>query len=324
MPDLKSPLKIDDTELRNRLVMPPMAMNLATKEGEVTEKLVEHYRQRAKHTGMIIVEHSYVDPSGKLSERQLGIYDDDLIPGLKKIADAIKGEGCFACIQITHAGGSCNRDITGKTPVSPSKDWYGDKEVRELTIQDMDEIKDKFSQAARRAKEAGFQAVEVHGAHGFLLNQFTSPLTNKRDDGYGGSLENRIKYPLEVVDEVKKQTEGMLLMYRMGACDEREDGFTLEDAQHLGKELEDIGVKIIDVSGGFCGSRPEDKDQQGYYVHFAEKVKSAVDVPVVGVGGIVEPEFADKIVKEGRVDLAAVGRALLKDPRWGAEYIKKI
>ncbi len=302
-------------------MMPPMAMNLATKDGEVTEKLVEHYRERAKHTGMIIVEHSYVDPGGKLSERQLGIYKDDLIPGLTKIAEAIKGEGCVACIQITHAGGSCNKDITGKTSVSASKDWYKDKEVKELTLEEMEEIKNKFTQAARRAKEAGFQAVEVHGAHGFLLNQFASPLTNRREDKYGSSLESRLKYPMEVVEKVKQYTEDMLLMYRMGACDDRGDGFTLEDAQIFGKKLESAGVNIIDVSGGFCGSRPEGKDEQGYYVHFAERVKEAVSVPVIGVGGIVEPEFADKIVKEDRVDLAAVGRGLLKDPEWGAEFL---
>lgn len=319
MPNIHTPLKIKNVTLRNRLVMPPMAMNLATEDGEVTDELVEHYHERARHVGMIIVEHSYVDPSGKLSKRQLGIYKDELIPGLTKIAEAIKEEGCVACIQITHAGGACDKDITGETPVSASTDWYENKEVKELSKEEMEHIKENFLEAAKRAKKAGFDAVEVHGAHGFLLNQFTSPLTNKRDDRYGNSFENRMKYPLEVIDEVKKQTEGMVLMYRMGAYDDKQGGFTLEDAQIFGKELEKAGVNMIDVSGGFCGSRPKEKDEQGFFVPYAEKVKEAVNVPVIGVGGITELDFADKTVREERIDLAAVGRALLKDPDWAAE-----
>ncbi len=321
MPDLRSALKIDEIEIRNRLVMPPMATNKATEEGEVTEELVEHYRQRAGHPGMIIVEHSYIDPDGKLSKRQLGIYKDELIPGLKNISKAIKDQGCVACIQITHAGGSCDSEMIGKQPVSASSDWY-EKDVKELTTQEMQDIKVKFVEAARRAREAGFQAVEVHGAHGFLLNQFASPLTNKRTDGYGGTRDDRLKFPLEVVEAVKNEIGDMILMYRMGAYDDQEDGFTLEDAKYFGKKLENAGIKILDVSGGFCGSRPEGyQDKQGFFVPYAETVREAVDIPVIGVGGILEPEFADSIVREERVDLAAVGRALLKDPNWGAEFL---
>ncbi len=323
MTDLRSNLRVKNITLRNRLVMPPMTTNKATHDGEVTKDLIKHYNERAKYPGMIIVEHSYVDPGGKLSVKQLGIHDDDKIPGLRKLSESIYEKGCIPCIQITHSGGACDPEIIGKTPVSSSSDWYAGKDVKSLNIEEMQDIKECFRDAARRAKDAGFPAVEVHGAHGFLLNQFASPLTNRRDDDYGGTRDKILKFPLEVVESVKNEIGEMVLMYRMGACDEREDGFSLEHAKYFGKKLENAGVDIIDVSGGLCGSRPERyQGEQGYYVPYAEEVKKSVNLPVIGVGGIIEPEFADSLVREERVDLVAVGRAMLKDPEWGSELLR--
>ncbi len=299
-----------------------MATNLATGEGEVTKATISHYEERASQPGMVIVEHSYVDTEGKLSEKQLGIHKDENVPGLSKLSEAIKAKGCVACIQINHSGGVCDPKITGMDPVSASADRFTGKKVKELNVDEIHAIKSKFTDAARRAKEAGFQGVEVHGAHGFLLNQFASPLTNKRSDEYGGTRDKRLKFPLEVIVSVREEIGDMVLMYRMGTCDDKEDGFTLEDAKYFAKMLEEKGVDMLDISGGLCGSRPESfQGKQGYYIPYAEEVKSVVTVPVIGVGGIIEPTFADSVLREGRVDMVAVGRAMLKDPDWGSELL---
>ena len=180
-----------------------------------------------------------------------------------------------------------------------------------------------FASAAERAMKSGFDGVEIHGAHGFLLNQFFSPLANHRNDRYGGSLKNRMRFPLEVVDRVREKTKGRLLIYRLGADDLNTSGTKIEDAQSFAEKLEEAGVDIIDVSGGLCGSRPASlQGKQGYFVSQAEQIKNVVSIPVIGVGGIVQPEFADRIVKEGRVDLVAVGRALLEDPQWATKAIE--
>ncbi len=324
MTELASSLKVKNVTLRNRLVMPPMATNKATPEGEVTRDLIEHYAERAIYPGMLIVEHSYVDPGGKLSVRQLGIHKDENVPGLKELSETIYEKGCVPCIQITHAGGASDPEVIGRTPVSASSNWYGDKDVKSLTVQEMQGIKERFTDAARRAKDAGFLALEVHGAHGFLLNQFASPLTNRREDGYGGTRDHMLRFPLEVVRAVREVIGDMVLMYRMGAWDGSDDGFKPDDAMYFGKRLEGAGVDIIDISGGLLGSRPEKfLGEQGYYIPHAEEVKKAVNVPVIGVGGIVEPSYADALVREGRVDLVAVGRELLKDPNWGRDILGK-
>jgi 2,4-dienoyl-CoA reductase-like NADH-dependent reductase (Old Yellow Enzyme family) len=171
--------------------------------------------------------------------------------------------------------------------------------------------------AAWRAMKAGFDGVEIHGAHGFLLNQFTSPVTNRRDDRYGGSLEGRLRFPLEVIEKVKEKVGGRLLLYRLGSDDLNPEGIHIEDSQKFSVKLVEYGVDIIDVSGGLCGSRPEHlQRKQGFFIPQAQKIKSVVTVPIIGVGGIKEPRFADNLVKEGKVDLVAIGREILKDPEW--------
>jgi NADPH2 dehydrogenase len=179
--------------------------------------------------------------------------------------------------------------------------------------------------AAGRAMRAGFDGVEVHGAHGFLLNQFFSPLTNRRRDKYGGSSDRRMRFPLEVVGKVREQVGGRLLLYRLGSDDLDVAGTRIEDSQKFAVKLEEAGVDIIDVSGGLCGSRPEQlQGRQGYFTPQAQQIRKVVDLPVIGVGGIREPEFADKLIKEGVVDLVAVGRALLKDPDWAMKVNKTL
>jgi NADPH2 dehydrogenase len=319
--DLLDPLEIKGLTLKNRIVMPPMHTGLATAGGAVTDNLIEHYVRRSRALGTLIVEHSYVSLDGRLSERQLGIYDDSLIGGLEKLTSRIHATGTPVVIQINHAGRAAKIEITGMKPIAPSS--IGD--TQELRDDEIEALVATFAMAAERAVRAGFDGVEVHGAHGFLLNQFFSPLTNRRKDNYGDSLENRMRFPLGIVKRVKEKIDGRLLLYRLGSDDLDSAGVKIEDSKKFAVKLQDAGVDIIDVSGGLCGSRPPQiQDRQGYFIPQAGQIKKVVDTPVIGVGGITEPEYADKVIREERVDLVAVGRALLKDPDWATKAIKNL
>lgn len=325
MSNLLSPLKIDRLELDNRIVMPPMARSLCNQKGEPNEKLLQHYSKRAEGLGLLIVEHSYVSLRGKLSEGQLGIHKDRLISSLTKLSKAIHSQDTPAAIQINHAGGTTSKKMIGERPVAPSTTYFQNKSVRSLSQEEIYSIKEKFVEAASRANKADFDAIEVHGAHGFLLNQFLSPLTNTRDDKYGGSLEGRMRFPLQIVKNIREVRSEIALLYRLGAVDRKSNGLQLKESKIFAQKLEKAGVDIIDVSGGLCGSRPKDlQGEQGYFVPIAEEIKEAVNVPVIGVGGITDPTYADKIVRENRVDLVAVGRALLRDPKWARKAINML
>lgn len=316
---LSDPLKVKGFTLKCRIVMPPMNTELATRAGAVTDRLIGHYVKRSKALGLLMVEHSYVSLQGKLSERQLGIHDDSLIPGLEKLVQSIHASGTLIVAQINHAGARAAEEITRAPRVAPS----AVEGVHELQVKEIEDLTRTFATAAERAIKAGFDGVEVHGAHGFLLNQFFCPLTNRRSDKYGGSLDNRMKFPLEVVENVKERVGEKLLMYRVGADDLDPAGTKIEDSKRFALKLQDAGVDIIDVSGGLCGSRPEKLQAiQGYFVSQAHQIKKVVNVPVVGVGGIKEPEYADRLIQDGIVDLVAVGRELLKNPEWARNAIR--
>jgi 2,4-dienoyl-CoA reductase-like NADH-dependent reductase (Old Yellow Enzyme family) len=316
---LLSPLEVKGLTLKNRITMPPMHTGLATPEGAVTEKLIDHYIRHARNLGLLIVEHSYVSIEGKFSKKQLGIFDNTLISGLEKLTSSIHALETPIIAQINHAGKLASRQVTGRQPVAPS----GDQDAAELKIEQIENLTELFAKASERAMKAGFDGVEIHGAHGFLLNQFYSPLTNRRNDKYGGSLENRIRFPLEVVKRVKEKIGGRLLLYRLGANDLDPSGTKIHHSQKFTKRLEGAGVDIIDVSGGLCGSRPEQlQNQQGYFVPQAKKISEVIEIPVIGVGGITEPEFADRLIREGKIDLVAIGRKLLEDPEWVKKAIE--
>lgn len=327
MPRLFDPIKIGSLQLKNRIVMPPMATGLATTQGEVTEDLIKHYEKRAKELGLQIVEHSYVMKGGKLSQQQLGIYDDKLIAGLAKLTERIHSLDTPVTVQINHAGRVTTSDVCGQQPVGPSAIPHSsDHETpRELKKHEIEEMIEAFSLAANRAVEAGFDAVEVHGAHGFLLNQFLSPLSNKRNDEYGGPLENRMHFHLQIIARIKEKIgESFPLLYRLGADDMHPEGLTLKESKFFAQNLEKRGVHTIDVSGGMLGSRPARLTGPGYYVPLAEAIKSVVNVPVIGVGGIKTPEFADEVIRKNRADLVAVGRAMLADPKWALKAIEAL
>ena len=224
-------------------------------------------------------------------------------------------------MQINHAGRSANKEITGIQPVGPST--VGN--ARKLAIKEIEALAEDYAKAAERAMKAGFDGVEVHGAHGFLINQFTSPLVNTRKDKYGGSFKNRMRFPLEVVEMVKERVAGRLLLYRLGSVDLDPAGSQIEDSKKFAFKLQEAGVDIIDVSGGLCGSRPAElQGTQGYFISQAQEIKQVVDIPIIGVGGIKDPEYANKLIQEEKIDLVAVGRGLYNDPDWAIKAIKRM
>ncbi len=328
MPSLFEPIKIKGLSLKNRLVMPPMGTNMATEDGEVTDRHIRHYTARARGgVGLIVVEHTYVLKDGRVSQEQMGLYDDKLIPNLKRLVEAIHAEGTKVVIQLTHAGAKAPRDITGKQPVGP---WdvmppNGKESPRPLTIPEIKAIVVRFGEAAYRAVEAGFDSIELHGAHGYLLCQFLSPSTNKRNDAYGGDLAGRLLFPLEVIKEVKVRLgENVPLFYRFGADDMVEGGLTPQEAKLAARHLEQAGVDVIDVSGGLGGDGQNRFTEQGYFIPLAEGIRGMVKVPVIGVGNITELEYADRVVREQRVDMVAFGRKLLSNPEFPKQAAQKL
>lgn len=327
MPRLIDPLRVGSLVLRNRIVMPPMATHYASLSGHVSDALLEHYVERAGDLGLLIVEHAYVSRGGRLRIGQPGVYSDDLMHGWEKLVEAIKKFGTPIALQINHAGGATVREVCGRQPVAPSPIIHptrGKELPRELSIDEIGIIVEDFREAARRAAEAGFDGVEIHGAHGFLLGQFLSPLTNRRTDEFGGSLENRSRLHLMILEKVKQELGGdVLLLYRLGVEDMMPGGLTLDDGVKAARIIAGKSVDILDVSGGLVGIEPPSSVGPGFFVPQAAAVREATGKPVIGVGGIKTAEEADAIIRSGRVDLVAIGRAMLKEPKWASKALKQ-
>jgi len=314
--------------LKNRVVMPPMTTDLSTRKGEVTDRLIEHYASRASDLGLLIVEHAYITPRGRLSPRQLGAHSDTQIPGLRKLVHAIHEKDTPLALQINHAGSAATFEVCGQRPLAPSSVMHptrGGELPKAMSREEIEGVIRAFRIAARRVSEAGFDAVEVHGAHGFLLSQFLSPLTNRRQDEFGGSLENRVRLHLRVIRMIKEELGvGFPVLFRLGVEDMLPGGLTLEEGVLAAEMIADEGVDLFDVSGGLVGSRPPKPVGPGFFVPQAAAVRAAVGVPVVGVGGIRTSEEADDIIMSGRVDLVAVGRAILEDPKWAVMAVSSV
>jgi NADPH2 dehydrogenase len=329
MPSLLTPLPLRGLTLRNRIVMPPMWSGQATPDGLVTSAIVEYHRRRAAAgCGLVIVEHAFVHPRGRHSATQIGVHGDETIEGLGRLASAIRHEGAVACLQLSHAGSRSVSRITGSRPLGPSEvlhPYVPDGDVPEaMTAPAFGEVVRAFGDAAARARSAGFDAVEIHGAHGFLLGQFLSPLTNHRVDEYGGTLENRCRLHLAVLVEVLARVEaGCPVFVRIGAHDETPGGLEIDDACATASQLAKAGASMIDVSGGLQGSRGVGKGA-AYFVPYAQAIKRAVTVPVMVAGGIGEPDLADRVIREGWADLVGIGRAMLSDPEWAAKAIASL
>lgn len=323
-PKLFEPAKIGPLTVRNRLIMPGMERNYATLKGEVTQRYIDYLVERAKGgVGLIIVESTYVDPSGKVRLGQLGIYNDELVSGMRRLAEAVHAHGAKIGTQITHAGRQTSSWFTGMQPIAPSvvpcpRVPQGEP-LREMTVEEIQSYIQKFADAARRLKEAGFDLIEIHGAHGYLINQFVSPYTNRRTDEYGGSVEKRLRFPIEIVRAVRAQVgPDIAISYRLSAHEFVEGGLTPEDLVPLVKELEKAGVDLIGVSAGIYDSvvwtTPGAECKPGYYAELATPIKAALSIPVYVAGRINTPELAEQILQEGKADFIGMARALHADP----------
>ncbi len=323
MPGLFSPMEIRGLKLRNRLVMPPMANSMATESGETTQRHIDHYVARARAgVGLIVVEHAYIAPNGRVRATQLGAYSDDLVPGLTRLAAAVHEAGAAIAMQINHAGAKASSALIGSQPVGPSDVTPpGASETpRPLAPDEIEALVQAFADGARRSKAAGFDAVEVHGAHGYLLSQFMSPVTNRRSDQYGGDDAGRLRFPCEAIAAVRAAVgSDYPVLYRYGANDMVDGGLTQDDACRLAPALLRAGVDVLDVSGGLGGAGSDRFAEQGYFVPLASAIGKAASAMVVGIGNIREPAYADRVIREGLVDLVAVGRAQLDDAEWAAK-----
>jgi len=321
---LFTPIKIGAMEVKNRIVMPPMGTLYPTSDDIVNSRLKNYYRARAiGGAGLIVVEFSSVSKEGKPFPKMLGIYDDKFIPGLKELVDVIHEHGAKASIQLAHAGRQTNSAYIGTQPVAPSPipDPTRNELPRELTGSEIKSIIKVFIVAARRAKEAGFDAVELHGAHGYLISQFISPYTNKRNDEYGGNVEGRTRFPAEIIKGIKRESgQDFPVVIRMNGNEYVKGGITPKDSKIIASFFEKAGADAIHISVGTGGCTPPLISvapmavNPGYLVPLAEEIKGSVKIPVIVPGRINDPIIADKVIKEGKADLISMGRALLADP----------
>ena len=323
LPSLFAPIKIKSVDLVNRAVMPPMGTNLGNPDGTVSEANLAYIKRRARGgAGLIITEITSVHPSGSVIPNELGAYDDRFIPGLKKIADAVHAAGSKVALQLHHAGRESLYLLREKKAIAPSpiRSLVFGLTPREINHEEIQEIITAFGAASARAVEAGFDAVEVHGAHGYLLTQFLSALSNKRDDEYGGSLSNRSRFMIEVLQEVRKTVgEDFPISLRLSVEECIKDGYTFEDIQPILPNLVKAGADILHASLGTHGSpggitSAPFEYQPGFNVWRAKKLKEVVGLPVIAVGRFTDPSLANEVIARGEADLVAFGRQYLADP----------
>jgi 2,4-dienoyl-CoA reductase-like NADH-dependent reductase (Old Yellow Enzyme family) len=324
---LLSPLTIKSVTFRNRIVMPPLVIWESDAGAEVKDTHLRHYETSAG-PGLMILEATTVSPEGKLHAKQLGIFEDRHIAGLARLAAIIKKGGAVAGIQLHHAGARASRVTNwGARPLAPSTDGIlppADTGCGQLSKDEIRRIQADFVAAAERAIEAGFQILELHGAHGYLGSQFLSPLTNTRTDEYGGNLENRQRFLNETYRACRDAVGSRaLLSCRLGVIDQDERGLTLEEGIDTARRLEAEGAPLLHIS---CAHktpdsvRPEGSDFNPLF-HLAAAVKPRLSIPVIGVGGIIHPDQAENALNQEMADMVAVGRGMLADPEWAAKTV---
>lgn len=309
----------------NRYACAPFDIAKATEDGLITDELLSIYEQR-KGPSLIIVEQAAVDHAGQYRERLIHVDRDECMEGLTKLAEVIHKNNQIGVVQINHAGSAADVEITKLEAVAPSAVIHpalNRSMPKELTVEEIHEIKDCFVKAALRVKKAGFDGVEIHNCHGFLLTQFLSPLTNLRTDEYGGSLENRSRLLLEITKEIKKAVgEDFLLLVRLGLDDLLPGGLTLEEGCKVAEKLVEAGIDMLDVSTGMLP--PLGLEGPAMLRNMLKSVKQRVSVPVIGAGELSDIEIAADMIEKGEVDIIALGRPILNQPNFVEDLIEKI
>ncbi|MBL6851471.1 MAG: NADH:flavin oxidoreductase/NADH oxidase [Candidatus Puniceispirillales bacterium] len=334
---LFSPFKIKSKTLRNRIVLSPMCQYKA-KDGMISEWHLQHYSRFAfSGLGGAFIEATGVSPEGRIGHGCTGIWSDNHIEGLSKITKTFKDYNCVSGIQLAHAGRKASflrpwdgaSPITNEDTIEPAWQTIGPSAIpindkspvpKEMTKEDINKVRNEFKLAAQRADKAGFDMIEIHGAHGYLLHSFFSPISNQRNDEYGGSFENRIRFALEIIADIKSVwPDDKPIFYRLSSIDAPGEGATLEDNVRLAIALKQSGIDVIDCSsGGITGSPVLTKSKiiPGFQVPYSEKIKKEAEISSMAVGAIINPEQANDIIMKNRADLVAIGRELLADTQW--------
>ena len=334
---LFSSFKIKSKSFRNRIVLSPMCQYKA-KDGVISDWHFQHYSRFAfSGLGAAFVEATGVSPEGRIGHGCTGIWSDSHVEGLSKIAKIFNEYNCLSGIQLAHAGRKASylrpwdgaSPITENDKVEPAWQTIGPSAIpinnsspvpKEMTVEDINKVREDFKKAAQRADKAGFDIIEIHGAHGYLLHSFFSPLSNQRNDQYGGSFENRIRFALEIIAEIKSVwPDNKPLFYRLSSIDAPGQGANLEDNIMLAKSLKSVGVDVIDCSsGGITGSPVLTKSKivPGFQVPYSEKIKKDAEISSMAVGAIISADQANEIISNKRADLVAMGRELLADTQW--------
>lgn len=330
-----SPGRIGRMDLNNRIVMLPMGTHYADDDGFVTERLLDFYEERAKGgVGLVIVEVSCVDsPVGKLLGHMMVIDDDKYLPGLTRLARVIRKHGARAAIQLGHAGNATRSKITGMQPVAPSpvKRWGLYEVPREMTTEDIRAAVHRFADAAERARRAGFDAVEIHAAHSYLVSQFLSSAWNQRQDQYGGSLANRTRFLLEIIAAIRERVgDDFPVWCRINGEEEGiEGGTTIEEAQAIARLVQGSvdAISVSATASGAAGFLKGSPETPGALLPLARRIKEAVDIPVIGAGRLTF-EVGNAALKEQSIDFLGIGRALLCDPslpsKWAAGQVDDV
>jgi len=322
---LFSPIKIGPVEIPNRFVRTATHDFMADNDGSITERQVSLYKNLAKgKVGLIITGHAYVNPQGKASPYQIGAHEDDLIAGLASITEAVHAYPSRIFLQLSHAGRQTKPKLCQGTPLAPSAVYEPIYKVmpQEMSPEEIHQVIEDFIQASRRAETAGFDGIQLHVAHGYLLSSFISPHTNRRRDEWGGSLSNRLR----IVAEIIKGIKGLLaqefpLIVKLNSSDFLPQGLKVEESVKIASALEKEGIDGIEVSGGTAESGQgsvwkglRSEDQEGYFIQNAAKIKSAVSLPVFGLGGIRSFSVMEKFIKEGKVELISMSRPFIREP----------
>ncbi|HHT9152376.1 MAG TPA: oxidoreductase, partial [Candidatus Hypogeohydataceae bacterium YC40] len=323
-PRLFSPFKIGSMEVKNRIVMPAMETHLCDPEGFVTSEIISYYCTRVDGgVGYITVENTSIEPAGRINDGMLCVHEEKYVDGLKRLVDEVHGLGGKIVIQLNHAGKEALTYFTGMGTVAPSPIPSPLTRImpRELSVPEIEALVERFANGAERVFKTGADGVEVHMAHGYLVNQFLSPESNIRTDRYGGSREGRARFALEIVQAIRaKVPKDFPLICRISADEYTEKGIKLEESRVIAKLLESAGASALHVSA--CNSASAVYNipcyylEEGCFIHLAAGIKAVVKVPIITVGRILRPEMAEEVLEEGKADLVSMGRTLIADPYW--------
>lgn len=331
--------KIGEMLIKNRFVRSATYEGMASEDGKVTNRLVELYKHLAQGgVGLIITGYTYVQPIGKGAPYMTGIDRDDLVPGLRRVANVVHeyDDDCRIAVQLTHCG---RQTSLIETPLAPSAVFEPvlNKMPREMTIEEIEETIEAFANAARRAREAGFDAVQLHGAHGYLLSSFLSPYTNRRQDEYGGDTEKRMKIVEDIYNRIVAKVGGKFpVLIKMNVSDFLEGGVDISESKKIAERFSKTGIAAIETSGGMFETRIHNKNltasrtkilsknEEAYFLPYAREIKQVIAVPLILVGGIRSLEIAEKILAEGSADFVSLSRPLIREPDLPSKWLKGI